>query len=330
MIIESSFKPAWWMTNPHIQTIYSSMRHPVVAPIDKNERVDLPDGDFIDLLWSTNNLPKDSPLMIILHGLGGCADSSYVARFMREFNARGWRAVLMQFRGAGKELNRLPRAYHSGETSDLNYIVELLHQREPHAYKGIVGISLGGNILLKWLGECGKECKVDAAVAVSVPYVLNKVANKMNEGLTRLYQNHLLSQFKTVFARKVDSIINPPEPLKKAANCTCFWTFDAQVTAPLNGFNSVYDYYRECSSRQFLCRIETPTLLIHAEDDPFMTLDVLPTEQELSQQVVLELSKKGGHVGFIGGDTIGVPVYWLDQRIPEYFKEKMSTPSLRA
>jgi len=324
MIIESGFKPAWWMTNPHIQTIYSSLRHPIEAPINKEERIDLPDGDFLDLHWGTQNVKKDAPLVIILHGLGGCVDSSYVARFMQAFNDKGWRAVLMHFRGAGKVLNRLPRAYHSGDSADLNFVVNLLQKREPNTKKAVVGISLGGNILLKWLGEHGEESPVNAAVAVSVPYVLNQVANKMNEGFTRLYQNHLLSQFKSVFAKKLDTLVNPPEPIRKAAETTCFWTFDAMVTAPLNGFDNVHTYYRQCSSRQYLCRIGVPTLLIHSEDDPFMTPDILPTEPELSEHVVLELSKKGGHVGFITGNTVGVPVYWLDQRIPDYLNDYFS------
>lgn len=222
MIVESSFKPAWWMANPHIQTIYSSLRHPYEAPIGKEERIDLPDGDFVDLIWSAGDLPKNAPIVIILHGLGGCVNSSYVGRFMKVFGEQGWRSVLMHFRGAGKDLNRLPRAYHSGDTGDLDYIVNLVHEREPDAKKAIVGISLGGNILLKWLGELGEQDKIETAVAVSVPYLLNQVANKMNEGFTRLYQNHLLSQFKTVFAKKVETYPNPPEALKRAAECTCF------------------------------------------------------------------------------------------------------------
>lgn len=322
MIIESSFKPAWWMTNPHIQTIYSSMRHPLLAPIDQVERIDLPDGDFLDLAWSCANLPKTSPLIIILHGLGGCVNSSYVARFMQAFNEKGWRAVLMHFRGASPEPNRVARAYHSGDTLDLDYVVHLLEQREPETQKAVVGVSLGGNILLKWLGEQKDKSNFKAAVAVSVPFVLNEVANRMNAGFSRFYQTHLLNQFKTVFAKKLNSLDNPPDVLKKAADCTCFWTFDAQVTAPLNGFSNVYSYYRQCSSRQYLGEIVTPTLLIHAEDDPFMTKDVLPRESELSDFVILELSRKGGHVGFISGSTLGVPVYWLDQRIPEYIEEQ--------
>lgn len=322
MIIDSQFKPAWWLTNAHAQTIYASLRHPLQAPVDKIEKIDLPDGDFLDLVWSKADLPETSPLVVILHGLGGCVNSSYVARFMKVFNQQGWRAVLMHFRGAGEELNRLPRAYHSGDTADLSFLIQTLHQREPTTQKAIVGVSLGGNVLLKWLGEQEDRSHIHAAVAISVPFVLNKVANRINVGFSRFYQTYLLNQFKTVFARKVNHLENPPEILKKAAECHCFWTFDNEVTAPLYGFSNVHAYYRESSSRKYLRSVATPTLIIHSEDDPFMTVDVLPGEKELSDSITLELSKKGGHVGFISGNKIWEPVYWLDQRIPEYIAEQ--------
>jgi predicted alpha/beta-fold hydrolase len=318
MIVDSSFKPAWWLSNPHAQTLYASIRHPIKASIDHIEKLELPDGDFVDLIWSTGHLAADTPVVVILHGLGGCVDSSYVARFMQAFNQKGWRAVLMHFRGAGKEMNRLPRAYHSGDTADLNFVVERLAEREPATKKAVVGVSLGGNVLLKWLGEQASQTKINAAVAVSVPFVLNKTANRMNIGLSRFYQSHLLKNLKQIFARKLIHMKNPPEALKNAANCHCFWTFDNQVTAPLHGFSSVHSYYRESSSRQYLRTIETPTLIVHAKDDPFMTEDVLPTESKLSEAVTLEVSDKGGHVGFIAGNKIGKPIYWLDKRIEEY------------
>jgi predicted alpha/beta-fold hydrolase len=324
MIIESRFKVAWWLSNPHAQTIYSSMKHPVKVNIDTMETIDLPDGDFLNLVWSSANLPENSPLIIILHGLGGCINSSYVARFMQAFNKQGWRTVLMHFRGAGQEPNRLPRAYHSGDTSDLNYFIQLLEQREPATKKVIVGVSLGGNVLLKWLGEQGAQSQIIAGVAISVPFVLNVIANHMNTGFARFYQTHLLNNLKEVFARKANYLQDPPEAIKKAAECHCFWTFDHQVTAPLHGFSGVHAYYRESSSRQYLKKIATPTLIIHSLDDPFMTKDVLPKEEELSDSVTLELSKKGGHVGFISGNKPGFPIYWLDQRISEYILEQLN------
>ncbi len=322
MIIESEFKPAWWLTNAHAQTIYSSVHHPVMPTINQFEKIDLPDGDFVDLAWSTNNLGADAPLVIILHGLGGGLQSSYVARFMKAFNEQGWRAVLMHFRGAGKEYNRLPRAYHSGDTADLDFFIHSLKQREPHTKKAIVGVSLGGNVLLKWLGEKKIHSEIDTAIAVSVPFLLKKVADRVNEGFSRFYQKHLLGELKTFFAERKTYFKNPPEPFKKAEHCSCFWTFDNEVTAPLYGFSSAHHYYRECSSRQFLRHIQVPTLIIQAEDDPFMTKEVLPTEEELSKVVTLELSKKGGHVGFVGGSMIASPIYWLDQRIPEFIRQQ--------
>jgi len=318
MIIDSKFKPAWWMTNAHAQTIYASIKHPVEPTIDKLEKLELPDGDYLELLWSIASLPEDSPLILILHGLSGSVNSSYAARFMKAFNNQGWRAVLMHFRGAGKELNRLPRAYHSGDTADLNFAVNVLAQREPGTKKAIVGVSLGGNVLLKWLGEQGAQSKICTCVAISVPFVLNKLADKMNIGFARIYQRRLLKQLKVIFARKMNQLNNPPEAIKKAADCNCFWTFDHQVTAPLHGFNSAHTYYRESSSRQYLKDIATPTLIIHSKDDPFMTTDVLPNEHELSDSVLLELSEKGGHVGFVAGNIPGVPFFWLDQRVSEY------------
>ncbi|MFA6303684.1 MAG: hydrolase [Legionella sp.] len=329
MIVESSFKPLWWMTNPHVQTIYSSLRHPVDSPVTKHEQVELPDGDFLSLAWAEANLSDDAPLVVILHGLGGCVNSSYVSRFMTAFNQQGWRTVLMHFRGAGEQMNRLPKAYHSGDTSDVDFLIQHLNQQQPSTKKAVVGVSLGGNVLLKWLGEKGKRANIEAAVAISVPYQLNKVANRMNIGFSRVYEMRLLNQFKSIYARKLEMISDPPEALKRAANCDCFWTFDAQVTVPLHGFRDVHAYYRECSSRQYLRHINKPTLLIHAKDDPFMTPDVLPNEDELSEHVLLELSEKGGHVGFVSAGYLGTPVYWLDQRIPEYLAQFLQLSPLK-
>lgn len=325
MIVNSTFKPAWWLKNPHAQTICSSLLPPPDFALGTRiEQVELPDGDFIDLFWSESDLAMDAPLVVILHGLGGGINSSYVPRFMNAFNNKGWRAVLMLFRGAGTKPNRLPRAYHSGDTADLNFLIQLINKKEPATKKGIVGISLGGNVLLKWLGEQGSECMINAAVAVSVPFVLKDVANHMSQGFSRLYQAHLLRQLKILFAEKSRLFSIPPEAFKQAAYCRCLWTFDHHVTAPLYGFSSAHSYYRESSSRQYLSAIRVPTLIIHSEDDPFMSSAVLPKENELSSSTILELSKTGGHVGFISGTTLGRPVYWLDKRIPEYFEALFS------
>ena len=183
----------------HAQTMYPTVARRLKAPIDKTERFELPDGDFIDLAWAVNGLSQEAPLIIFLHGLGGGVDSAYVAGQLRAFNRKGWRAVLMHFRGASHELNRLPRAYHSGDTSDLDCFLKELSVREPHTTKGVVGVSMGGNILLKWLGEQGTQSYVQAAVAISVPFQLRLVADRVNQGFSRVYQAYLLARLRSIF-----------------------------------------------------------------------------------------------------------------------------------
>ncbi|KTD08519.1 hydrolase [Legionella jamestowniensis] len=324
MIIDSAFKPAWWLANSHAQTLFPTLTRRIQAPVDSNERLELPDDDFIDLAWAVNGLPKDAPVVVLLHGLGGSIESTYIAGLMHALNRQGWRAVLMHFRGASKEPNRLPRAYHSGDTGDLNFFLQTLTKREPHTKKAAVGVSLGGNVLLKWLGENGAQKLLEAAVAVSVPFQLRLVADKISQGFSRVYQNYLLRRLKAVFTQKIGALnSNLPDPLKDIERWQCFWTFDEYVTAPLHGFPNVHAYYREASSRNYLSHITTPTLIIHALDDPFMTPDVVPLENELSQDIILELSDSGGHVGFITGNVPGVPIYWLEQRIPDFLKSTL-------
>ncbi len=319
MIAESSFKPAWWLGNAHAQTIFPVLMRSLKAPIDRTERFELPDGDFIDLSWAVNGLSKDAPLVIFLHGLGGDVNSKYVSGLLHAVNQCGWRGLLMHFRGASAEINRLPRAYHSGDTADIDCLLRALEKREPRTKKAIVGISLGGNVLLKWLGEQGSQSMVHAAVAVSVPFKLGLVADRINQGFSRLYQKHLLERMRSVFKRKLEGHAHDfPPSCSKLDSIQCFWTFDENITAPLNGFPHVHAYYREASSSQYLVNIATPTLIIHALDDPFMTPAIVPKEAELSKDITLELSHKGGHVGFITGNVPGMPVYWLDQRIPQF------------
>ena len=321
MITQSTFRPAWWLTNAHAQTMYSTLLRRRSRVIDLNERLELPDGDFIDLAWANHGLDASTPLVILLHGLAGSAESSYVAGQMRAYNQQGWRAVLMHFRGASQEPNRLPRAYHSGDTADLDYLLRDLHQREPHTLKALVGISLGGNVLLKWLGEQGPQPLVHAAVAVSVPFQLHLVADRIHRGFSKCYQRYLLRRLKKTFLKKHEKYKSEmPFSRKEIHSPRCFWTFDDAITAPLHGFPHVHAYYAQSSATQYLKKVATPTLIIHAKDDPFMTPHAIPDLEELSTEITLELSHKGGHVGFIMGNIPGKPIYWLDQRIPLFLK----------
>lgn len=326
MIIHSEFKPAWWLTNMHGQTLYRTLTHRTNAIVDAYERLELPDGDFIDLAWRTNGLKNDAPLIILLHGLGGSENSAYVTTLFDAFNESGYRVVLMNFRGASREPNRLPRFYHGGDTADLAFLLNTMKLREPTTKKAVVGISLGGNVLLKWLGETGSQSLIDAAVAVSVPFQLKNVVQKINKGFSRVYQNHLLEKLRTVFLQKLD-VVNDQLPLSKQRlySIKSLYEFDEQVTAPLHGFASVDEYYQKSSSRQYLPQIQTPTLIIHAQDDPFMTSDILPTSKELSPDILLELSQYGGHVGFIAEKRQG----WLEQRIPNFLMDYLLVPTYR-
>jgi hypothetical protein len=228
----------------------------------------------------------------------------------------------MHFRGASEEPNRLARGYHSGETEDFNFVLRQLRAREPSVPLAVVGFSLGGNVLLKWLGEQGGAAPVATAVAVSVPFDLRGCAVAIGRGFSRVYQARLLRAMRSA-ARIKFSRIEAPFALPPLDELRDFVAYDAAMTAPLHGFASVDDYYDRCSSRQFLRRIEVPTLVIHALDDPFMSPDVVPTEAELSPQVRLELSAQGGHVGFVAATAGGGPRYWLEKRIPEHLQHHL-------
>ena len=311
-ITESRFKPAWWCRNPHLQTLWPLAVKPV-HPKLKRERFELPDGDFIDLDWTAN---ETDPLVLVMHGLEGSANSHYARRIMLALPKQGMRGVLMHFRGRSGEPNRLPRAYHSGETGDLQTIIELLNQQN-RAPRFIVAYSLGGNVLLKWLGEQGTKASIEAAVAVSVPFVLSDLADHMNSGFARIYQRHLVKSLHRTFAAKA-AVVDLHLSAEEISHLHTFWEFDDKVTAPLHGFSDAKEYYAKSSSRQYLKDITIPTLILQANDDPFMTNKVIPSDSELSPAVNLELAVHGGHVGFISGGTPRTPKFWLENRIIDY------------
>lgn len=308
------FTPAWWCRGPHAQTLWARLarRPPHVAL--RRERLELPDGDFIDLDWTEKG---GGPIVIVLHGLEGSSDSPYARGLLRAIECRGWRGVVMHFRGCSGEPNRLARSYHSGDTGDLAFLVTTLRRREPHAPLATVGFSLGGNVLLKWLGKAGGVTPLHAAVAVSVPFVLHGAAARLQQGFSRLYQWRLLRSLRhSVDAKRRH--VELPLKIRDLSALKNFRDFDEYITAPLHGFDGADHYYTVSSSRQHLGGITVPTLLLHARDDPFMTESAIPRPDELSESVTLELSPHGGHVGFVAGFWPWRPRYWLDERIPAY------------
>ncbi|OGT60113.1 MAG: alpha/beta hydrolase [Gammaproteobacteria bacterium RIFCSPHIGHO2_12_FULL_45_12] len=308
------FKPAWWLRNSHLQTIWPVLcKRKIKNMTLERERLDLPDGDFIDLDWMGKDRP--GPLVLMLHGFEGSIDSHYAKATLSILKQSGWRGVFMHFRGCSGEPNRLPRGYHSGETSDVATVVRMLRSREPGTKLAAIGYSLGGNVLLKWLGEMGADSPLSAAIAVSVPFELHKAAARIQCGFSRFYQWYFLKCLRRRLYHKFEQVPCAIDRSIMSAAQT-LRDFDHIYTAPVHGFDSVDDYYASASSRQYLSRIQVPTLLLHARDDPFMTEDVIPAYDELSPMVKLEVTEGGGHVGFVMGQYPWRPEYWLEKRIP--------------
>jgi predicted alpha/beta-fold hydrolase len=309
----SAFRAPRWLANAHAQTIFASrLRHRPKLKL-RRERLSLPDGDFADVDWSG---PAERPIVILLHGLEGSSHSPYIVGLMAALEAKGLCAALLHFRGCSGEPNRLSIGYHSGFTRDLDHFVALLRRRHPGRPLAAVGYSLGGNVLLKWLGEAQWQAELATALAVSVPFDLAAASHALDAGFARVYRQALLGDMKRSIRRKFKRV-SAPFALPRLASLRTFYAFDEQITAPLHGFAGAADYYRRCSSRQFLKTIRVPTLILHARDDPLLSPVAIPGADELSSQVVLELSEHGGHVGFVGG-TPRHPVYWLEHRIPEH------------
>ncbi len=321
---ESAFKPAWWLHNPHCQTLWPHLLRFTPPLKTQHERLELPDGDFVDLNWtltpdSSIDSLRPSPIIIVLHGLQGSVRSQYASGLLRAIEGMGWRGVFMHFRGCSGEPNRLARCYHAGETEDLAALVATLRRREPYAPLAAVGFSLGGNVLLKWLGELGARAPLQAAVAVSVPFDLANTVQRLEQGFSRIYQERLLLALGKATRQKFTRIA-APENLGDLRRLRSMREYDDKVTAPLHGFTDATDYYTRSSSRQYLKAIRVPTLILHAADDPFMTPQAIPATEELSDSTRMELSRHGGHLGFVGGRYPWRPDYWLDKRVPEFLR----------
>lgn len=334
MIIDSDFTPARWLRNRHAQTMYPSFPWSWRStPVLRRQELELPDGDItaVDWMVAGDELPGTSPLLIILHGLEGSAESSYARMLMEAALDRGWRSCVLHFRDCGDYRNRLPRRYHAGETNDLRYFLDTLHET-PEASENAgpivaVGYSLGGNVLLKYLGESGDDTPLRAATAVCVPLNLHECAEALDTGFSKLYQRYLLKRMKRSVTGKFDRHTAAFD-WDKAMSARTFAEFDDWVTAPLHGFDGMQDYYDRCSSTHFLADIERPTLVINALDDPFMTRDVIPEADTLSDHVTLEVAEAGGHVGFVNGGTPWNPTFYLPERILSFLQPHSAMPGL--
>ncbi len=322
-VIRSNFQPPWWLNNRQLQTIFPSLPWVWRKRLTmRRETLELPDGDATAVDWprDTESLAKSTPLLVILHGLEGSAASAYARMLMHAALGKGWRSCVLHFRDCGDYRNRLPRRYHAGETNDIRYFLHTLREQGHQGPLFAVGYSLGGNVLLKYLGESGSETPLTAAGAVSVPLDLHQCSDALNTGFSKIYQHNLLNRMKSSVARKFDRHTAAFD-WKRAMAAKTFAEFDDAVTAPLHGFENKNDYYDRCSSGRYLNDIQKPTLIINALDDPFMTPAVIPTEEKLSMHVTLEVADSGGHVGFIDGGTPWRPTFYLPPRLLGFLEE---------
>lgn len=314
----SAFRPHPLLRGAHAQTLFAFLAHRHHPLPWQHERLELPDGDFLDLCHLG---PAGRPVVCLFHGLEGCVRSHYVGGLASALVAHGFRVTFMHFRGCSGEPNRLPRAYHSGETGDIGHLVEILRQRhERHALLA-VGFSLGGNALLKYLGERGGDSPLRAAVAVSPPLRLATAANRIDRGLSCIYQAYLMHRMKASTRARLRRLGTLPVDPQRMEHSRSFREFDDCVTAPLHGFRDADDYYGRSSSALWLAGIEIPTLVLHACDDPFLGPEGIPDGHGAGPGVQFELSRHGGHVGFIGRNRFGLPVRWLERRIPPWLTE---------
>ena len=321
------YRPAWWLPDPHSATLWGRLgrREPALAV--RLERRDTPDGDFVEIARLESTEGAAAPRLLLLHGLEGGMHSHYARAMFREARQRGWAADLLLFRTCGTVPNRLPRSYHSGETSDPLWVVEQLSREFPDAPLGLMGVSLGGNVLCKLLGEYGDVLpgQVVAAVAMSVPFDLARASRHIGRGFGAIYEKFFL---KSLIPKALSKIDRHPQlaPLRRVRDARTLWEFDDAFTAPLHGFRDAADYYARASSLPYLSRIQIPTLLLSAVDDPFLPPDVLnEVRREVRENVHVELEfpARGGHVGFTAGWRPWNPWYYGEWRAAEFLTTHM-------
>jgi uncharacterized protein len=299
------YRPARWLPGGHLQTIGGWLLRRGSPIRFRRERLDTPDGDFVDLDWvppSPRERP-DTPLALVLHGLEGGASSRSATQALRELTRCGLRGVALNFRSCSGEPNRTARFYHAGDTEDLGFVVRRLRSRFPHATLGVLGYSLGGNVLLKYLGERGEGAADDvaAAAAISVPFDLAAGAAELERGVGRLYARHFLRTLRSKYTGQTERLGERCD-LERVARSRTLREFDDAATAPLHGFQGAADYYHRSSSADYLVRIRVPTLVLHALDDPFLPRDAVPLAAiRANPHLVDAVTGRGGHVGFVEG-----------------------------
>ena len=318
------YQPPFWLFNGHLQTlwpVWKTLRLPPIAW--PRERWDTPDGDFIDVDCISSGAPQ-APIVILFHGLEGNSQSNYARTMAQALQQTGWTGYVPHFRGCSGELNRLPRAYHSGDATEIDWILRRFRARYPGRTLCAAGVSLGGNALMKWLGEQGSAARsvIDAAAAVSPPMDVAACGEWLDQGANRrVYTQHFLRTMKRQSEARLERF---PDLFNatRMRTATTLREFDDTVTAPLHGFAGVDDYWRRASALPWLPNIALPTLLLMPRNDPFLADACYPDAARCPSSVTLETPAAGGHVGFSGGQGASKDL-WLPTRIINFFAQSL-------
>jgi len=310
-----------WLPGGHAQTLWPLLIKPRPLPL-RRERWATPDGDFIDVDHLDG--PAEAPLVVLFHGLEGSSHSHYAISTAHACRQRGWRLALPHFRGCSGELNRRPRAYHSGDSAEIDWILRRLLTAGGGRTLHAAGVSLGGNALLKWAGERGSEAGnvVSGVAAVCPPLDLAACGHHLANGFNRLYTKHFLATLKARSAARLALFpgLFDESRMRSARN---LFQFDDAVTGPIHGFAGADDYWARSSAKPWLAGIEVPALVINPKNDPFLPAQHLPRPGEAGPQVRLEQPAAGGHVGFVSGSFPG-NLDWLPQRLLHFFLSETS------
>lgn len=299
LISHSKYQRPKWLFNRHLETVFPALFRKVPLRSPQTERIDTPDGDFLDLDWYRMNNEK---LVIISHGLEGNSRRPYILGMAKIFLQNGFDVLCWNYRGCGEELNNQPIFYHSGATYDLDTVVS--HAAEKYGYISLIGFSLGGNLTLKYLGEdLSNDKPIEKGVAISVPLHLASSSEKISSGSNKLYSDRFLKTLREKVLRKAK---NHPDqiPIHFLERINKLSDFDDFFTGPLHGFSDAKEYYQVNSSLFFLEKIKTPTLILNAQNDPFLSDLCFPVKLAKDlDPVYFEFPKQGGHVGFTSSDS---------------------------
>ena len=315
------FRPAWWLPGAHLPTVWGKLVRRMAPAHERIERWAMPDGATVSVARVDAPDP-DAPMLTIFHGLEGTVGSNYAQGLMHQARARGWGAAMLIFRTCDGQIPETPRLYHSGETTDADAFFRRLIAERPGRPIVASGISLGANVLLKWLGEqgAGVPHELRRAAAVSTPFDLAEGSRFLERGFSRNYVRHFVRSLREKAAATLAAHPTLPVDAARVASSQTFWEFDDAFTGPAHGFTGAEDYYRRSSSLGFLHAIRVPTLLFSAVDDPFLPAHVLDQVRAVAREnrhLVPEFTPRGGHVGWVAGQPWR-PEYYMEGRVAHW------------